>query len=343
MPDIVLKNLDKTFDSGFKAVNDLTLDINDSEFVVLLGPSGCGKTTLLRMIAGLEKASSGSILINGEDMTGSAPVERGVAMVFQNYGLYPHMTVYDNMAFALRHGKNKTPEDVIKKDIEEISFICKIHGQLDKKPAALSGGQQQRVALARALVRKPGILLLDEPLSNLDAGLRQHMRVEIVNIQKQLGTTVIYVTHDQAEAMTMAGRIAVIKDGELQQYAAPLEIYNMPGNEFVATFIGSPGMNIFNAGVFDNLPESLKPDTGSGCRVGIRPEHFIINSGGLDKDKFIFINGVAVEAMEALGHEYILYAAKGADKFTVRLGGKTNIKNDSRIDLAASINDVRAF
>lgn len=252
MGSIILKGVTRSY-GDFKAVDNISLDIDDGEFVVLVGPSGCGKSTTLRMIAGLERPTSGQIIIDGRDVTSLPPKERDVAMVFQSYALYPHMTVYDNIAFPLKMGfKKKDGKKVrftrqeIDEKVEKAAKILDISDQLDKKPKQLSGGQRQRVALGRALVRDPQVFLMDEPLSNLDAKLRTKMRLELKRLHKELGTTMVYVTHDQLEAMTLADRIAVLKKGVLQQYDTPLNEYNIPANRFVATFIGNPAMNIID-------------------------------------------------------------------------------------------------
>lgn len=243
MAKVILKNLNKVYDNKVKAVIDMNVDVEDKHFVILVGPSGCGKTTALRMIAGLETITSGDIYIGERLVNNVLPKNRDIAMVFQNYALYPHMTVYDNMAFALK--LRKTPKSVIEKGVKEAANLLEIGNLLHRKPKELSGGQRQRVALGRAIVRKPQVFLFDEPLSNLDAKLRVQMRAEIIKLHKKLETTMIYVTHDQVEAMTMADKIVVIKDGLVQQVDEPLVVYNHPSNLFVAGFIGSPAMNQF--------------------------------------------------------------------------------------------------
>ena len=242
MAKVTVKNLNKYFDNGFHAVKDVSFTAEDKEFIILVGPSGCGKTTILRMIAGLEDISSGEIYIGDTLVNDVPPKERDIAMVFQNYALYPHMTVFDNMAFALK--MRKMPKEEIKKKVSESAKLLGIESMLKRKPGQLSGGQRQRVALGRAIVRNPKVFLFDEPLSNLDAKLRVAMRAEIVKLHKTIGNTMIYVTHDQVEAMTMADRIVVMKDGIIQQIDTPLKIYNDPANVFVAGFIGSPAINM---------------------------------------------------------------------------------------------------
>ena len=247
MANVSLRHVYKIYSGGVTAVTDFCLEIEDKEFIILVGPSGCGKSTTLRMVAGLEEISEGELYIGDVLANDIAPKDRDIAMVFQNYALYPHMTVYDNMAFGLK--LRKTPKDEIKRRVEEAARILDISHLLDRKPKALSGGQRQRVALGRAIVRDPKVFLLDEPLSNLDAKLRAQMRTEIAKLHKRLGTTFIYVTHDQTEAMTMGDRIVVMKDGFIQQVDSPQNLYEKPCNEFVAGFMGSPQMNFIDATV----------------------------------------------------------------------------------------------
>lgn len=245
MAGVQLKNIVKRYPNGFMAVKDFNLDIADKEFIILVGPSGCGKSTTLRMIAGLEDISDGELLIDGKRMNEVEPKDRDIAMVFQNYALYPHMSVYDNIAFGLQ--LRKVPKDEIDKKVHEAARILDLEQLLDRKPKALSGGQRQRVAMGRAIVRRPKVFLMDEPLSNLDAKLRAQMRVELARLHKSLETTIIYVTHDQTEAMTLGSRIVVMKDGVVQQVDTPERLYDAPCNRFVAGFIGSPQMNMIEA------------------------------------------------------------------------------------------------
>ena len=267
MASLSLKNIYKIYDGGVTAVTDFNLEIADKEFIILVGPSGCGKSTTLRMIAGLEEISKGELYIGDTLANDVAPKDRDIAMVFQNYALYPHMTVFDNMAFGLK--LRKTPKDEIKRRVEEAARTLDISHLLDRKPKALSGGQRQRVALGRAIVRDPKVFLLDEPLSNLDAKLRAQMRTEISKLHKRLGTTFIYVTHDQTEAMTMGDRIVVMKDGFIQQVDTPQNLYDYPCNIFVAGFMGSPQMNFIDATIaksgsdyVDELRPVLHQDSG---------------------------------------------------------------------------------
>ena len=293
MSGLNLKNIYKVYPSGVTAVTDFTLDIEDKEFIVFVGPSGCGKSTTLRMIAGLEEISSGELFIDGVFMNNITPKDRNIAMVFQNYALYPHMTVYDNMAFGLK--LRKMPKEEIDVRVKEAARILGIEMYLSRKPKALSGGQRQRVALGRAIVREPKVFLLDEPLSNLDAKLRSQMRTEITKLHNRLATTFIYVTHDQVEAMTMGTRIVVMKDGFMQQVDAPMNLYDYPINAFVAGFIGTPQMNFFTGkltGTADKVYAEFGDDkillpkekvdlivdlekflnTGREIIIGIRPE-----------------------------------------------------------------------
>ena len=278
-------------------VKDLDLDIADGEFLVLVGPSGCGKSTTLRALAGLEPTSSGRITIDGKDVTNLEPGDRDIAMVFQNYALYPHLTVEENMGFALKLAK--LPKSEIKAKVHEAAETLGLTEYLRRKPKDLSGGQRQRVAMGRAIVREPKAFLMDEPLSNLDAKLRVQTRAELASLQQRLGTTTVYVTHDQVEAMTMGDRVAVLKDGELQQVAPPRELYDAPANEFVAGFIGSPAMNIFDY---------------NGGRVGVRPEKMFINKGPVG------FQGV-VDIVEELGAESYVYVTVGENRLVARSEG----------------------
>ena len=260
MADVVLEDVNKEYDNGFRAVTDLNLEINEAEFLVMVGPSGCGKSTTLRMIAGLEDITSGTLKIGERVVNELPPKDRDIAMVFQNYALYPHMSVYDNIAFSLKLARR--PRSEIKERVTEVARILELESQLDKRPAHLSGGQRQRVAMGRAIVRRPRVFLLDEPLSNLDAKLRVQMRAEITALQREVGITTFYVTHDQVEAMTMADRVAVISAGVLQQVDTPMTLFNEPDNIFVAAFIGSPSMNIME-GVLTRNGQGLQLALGS--------------------------------------------------------------------------------
>src|SRR5213082_3409979 len=267
MAQVVIRNLNKSFE-GFKAVNDVNLTIRDKEFMVLVGPSGCGKTTTLRMVAGLESITSGEVLIGDRVVNDLPPKDRDIAMVFQNYALYPHMSVYDIMAFGLKMRKFDRPD--IAKRVQEAAEILGIQELLRRKPRQLSGGQRQRVAVGRAIVRHPQVFLFDEPLSNLDAKLRVQMRVELKRLHERLETTAIYVTHDQVEAMTLGDRVVVMKDGWIQQVGEPLDLYSRPANKFVAGFIGSPSMNFIDVSLTD--AGGLWAE-GQGLRVKVAPAH----------------------------------------------------------------------
>ena len=295
MADLSLRNIKKVYDNSVTAVDDFNLEIRDKEFVVFVGPSGCGKSTTLRMVAGLEEITAGELYIDGKLVNDVAPKDRDIAMVFQNYALYPHMTVYENMAFALK--LRKVPKAEVDKKVKEAAEILGITEYLQRKPKALSGGQRQRVAIGRAIVREPKVMLMDEPLSNLDAKLRNEMRAEIIKLRQRINTTFIYVTHDQTEAMTLGDRIVIMKDGFIQQIGTPQEVFNHPSNLFVAGFIGSPQMNFFDAELRkDNGKYSVRingvtfPFTEEKqaefeekqvepqkVTLGIRPEHISLN------------------------------------------------------------------
>ncbi|MDQ6816556.1 MAG: sn-glycerol-3-phosphate ABC transporter ATP-binding protein UgpC [Actinomycetota bacterium] len=319
MADIALEHITKRYPDGYEAVKDFNLNISDGEFMILVGPSGCGKSTALRMVAGLEDISEGELKIGGEIVNDRAPKDRDIAMVFQNYALYPHMSVRENMGFALKLAK--TPSAEIDRKVEEVAKTLDLEQHLDRKPANLSGGQRQRVAMGRAIVRDPSAFLMDEPLSNLDAKLRVQMRTEIARLQKQLGTTMIYVTHDQTEALTLGDRIAVMRSGVLQQVGSPAELYANPTNLFVAGFVGSPSMN-FLAGELAGdavklpfgdvrLPDETrrKLESGSGSReviAGLRPEHFEDSSLVRDRAGGSAFT-VNVDVLESMGSEYYMY------------------------------------
>jgi multiple sugar transport system ATP-binding protein len=323
MARVAMRSLNKKYDE-VHAVIDVNLDIRDKEFVVLVGPSGCGKTTTLRMVAGLESITSGNISIDEKVINELPPMDRDIAMVFQNYALYPHMSVYDNMAFGLKMRKFEKPE--IAKRVQEAAEILGIQELLKRKPRQLSGGQRQRVALGRAIVRHPQVFLFDEPLSNLDAKLRVQMRVELKKLHERLGTTAIYVTHDQVEAMTLGDRVVVMRDGRVQQVGDPLELYNQPVNLFVAGFIGSPAMNFAEVrvaaengslwaeseGIRIKVPEPIAPRLGAYAgkqlTLGVRPEDLRI-AGDADPKDLSF--DVAVEVIERLGSEILLDVAVG--------------------------------
>lgn len=344
MANLSLKNINKIYDNGFHAVKDFNMEIEDKEFIIFVGPSGCGKSTTLRMIAGLEDISSGDLEIDGKRMNDILPKDRDIAMVFQNYALYPHMTVYDNMAFSLKI--KKMPKDEIDKKVKEAAQILGIENLLKRKPKQLSGGQRQRVAMGRAIVRNPKVFLMDEPLSNLDAKLRVQMRIEISKLHQKLGTTIIYVTHDQTEAMTLGTRIVVMKDGIVQQIDTPQNLYDHPRNLFVAGFIGSPQINLIDVEVLkeddgiyvknDHIKLKLPEEKGRvleeknyiGKKVvfGIRPESLYDDDDYLEKTDQGSIIEAKVRVYELMGAEVYLYFDLGDDQITARVKPSTKAR-----------------
>lgn len=355
MATVLMKDLTKIYDGNVKAVDRANITVNDKEFVVLVGPSGCGKTTTLRMVAGLEDITSGELLIDDELKNDVPPKDRDIAMVFQNYALYPHMTVYDNMAFGLKIRKFKKEE--IRRRVKEAAQILDIEELLDRKPKALSGGQRQRVAVGRAIVRQPKVFLFDEPLSNLDAKLRVQMRAEISSLHNRLQATMIYVTHDQVEAMTMADKIVVMKGGLIQQIGSPLELYNKPVNRFVAGFIGSPPMNFmtvtvkeeggkiivdegdFSLGTTDKQNEKLKPYVGKQVVFGIRPEDINYT----DTDQPMRTMPAEVSVIEPLGAEIHLFVTTGKHTFIAKVSPDNTFKVGERKSFAVNIDKVIYF
>lgn len=358
MANVRYDHVTKQFSETVKAVNDLTLDVKDKEFLVLVGPSGCGKTTALRLLAGLEDITSGTISIGDRVVNDVAPKDRDIAMVFQSYALYPHMSVYDNMAFGLKLRKMSKTE--IDKRVKEAAGILGITHLLDRKPKQLSGGQRQRVAVGRAIVREPKVFLFDEPLSNLDAKLRVETRAGISKLHQRLGTTFIYVTHDQTEAMTMASRIAVMKDGILQQIGTPGELYDHPSNMFVAGFIGSPSMNFFDATlrgsngsmVFDTgtfqLPvpkdtaDTLHKRNEDKYVIGVRPEDIYdaaFTSPGIDSAKV----DARVDVVEPMGSEIYLNLLTGEKTFVARVDPRSTARAGNDVGLAMDVNKVHIF
>ncbi len=360
MSDLKLKKIVKKYPNGFVAVKDFNLEIEDKEFIIFVGPSGCGKTTTLRMIAGLEDISGGELYIGNELMNDVPPKERDIAMVFQNYALYPHMTVYDNMAFGLK--LRKMPKDEIKRRVEEAAKILDIAHLLDRKPKALSGGQRQRVAMGRAIVREPKVFLMDEPLSNLDAKLRVQMRTEISKLHHRLATTFIYVTHDQTEAMTLGTRIVVLKDGIIQQVDTPQNLYNKPCNLFVAGFIGSPQMNFIDSKVIKNgtdvllafgdykvkLPESKGKALIEGKYIdkevvlGIRPEDIHAEEIFLNSSQESIVDA-HVEVTELLGAEVNLYLLIGGQNATAKVNARYDAKVGDTVKVAFDVNRIHVF
>ena len=380
MATVTLEAVDKIYENGFHAVHGLDLDIVDNEFLVLVGPSGCGKSTVLRMIAGLESISGGTLRIGDVVMNDVEPKDRDIAMIFQNYALYPHMTVYDNIAFALKLARVPKPE--IDRRVRKAAATIELEQYLDRKPAQLSGGQRQRVAMGRAIVRQPSVFLMDEPLSNLDAKLRVQMRAEIARLQRELGVTTVYVTHDQIEAMTMGDRVAVLKDGHLQQLDTPRNLYASPDNVFVAAFIGSPSMNLYEGRLepegdrptvlLGSQRVTLMPDVlathpglqrymGQGVVVGIRPEDFEDASVVTDAPAEQRIHA-SVRLVEALGAELMVHveldattvdsgdpdapeetSAPGVANGVARFSPHSQVKVDDRIEIVVAVENLHFF
>jgi multiple sugar transport system ATP-binding protein len=356
MASVTFEHITKKF-GEMVAVDDLDIRVEDREFLVLVGPSGCGKTTALRCLAGLEEISSGRIMIDDRVVNDVAPKDRDIAMVFQSYALYPHLSVFDNMAFGLK--LRKVPKDQIKTRVEKAAGTLGITELLKRKPRQLSGGQRQRVAVGRAIVREPKVFLFDEPLSNLDAKLRVQMRAEISKIHHQLQTTFIYVTHDQMEAMTMATRIAVINKGRLQQLDTPQNLYNMPANLFVAGFIGSPAMNFFSATIGADgglhadsgdfripIPadraKSLEPYVGKSVVMGIRPEDihdFEFVPPNIDAAKV----AVQVDVTELMGNEILLYLLAGKNTFVARVDPRSQLRVGNKAEVALNMEKLHVF
>ncbi|WP_412558218.1 sn-glycerol-3-phosphate import ATP-binding protein UgpC [Thalassospira sp. MIT1370] len=348
MATVTLNQAEKTYPNGFKAIHGIDLAIEDGEFTVLVGPSGCGKSTLLRMIAGLESISSGEISIDGKVVNKVAPADRDIAMVFQNYALYPHMNNFDNMAYGLRNrGYSKAD---IESKVREAARILQLEDHLDRKPRQLSGGQRQRVAMGRAIVRQPKVFLFDEPLSNLDAKLRVDMRLEIKNLQQRLGITSVYVTHDQVEAMTLADRLIVMNGGIAEQIGTPIDIYEKPATRFVAGFIGSPAMNFLDGVISDDgkhvtVGDGVMLDIdhniagGRAVVAGIRPEHLSIAPAGQGT-----INAT-VRMVESLGAETLVYLDFGskADNVTLRLQGTHNFSRTDALGLTVPADKIHLF
>ena len=354
MASLSLKNVTKTYPNGFAAVKDFNLEIEDKEFIIFVGPSGCGKSTTLRMIAGLEDISSGELYIDDKLMNDVEPKDRDIAMVFQNYALYPHMTVYDNMAFGLK--LRKVPKDEIDRLVQEAARILDLSHLLDRKPKALSGGQRQRVAMGRAIVRSPKVFLMDEPLSNLDAKLRGQMRIEISKLHQRLGTTIIYVTHDQTEAMTLGTRIVVMKDGVVQQVDSPQNLYDKPANKFVAGFIGAPQMNLIDAAVAKSgnditlsfggntitLPKEKGGYVGKEVTLGIRPEDLHDDEASLAAAQGSVITAT-VRVYEMLGAEVFLYFDVEDTNFTARVNPKTTARTGDTVKFAMDLSKIHIF
>ena len=359
MASLSLQHITKRYPNGFEAVKDFNLEIADKEFIIFVGPSGCGKSTTLRMIAGLEEISDGTLKIDDKVVNDVEPKDRDIAMVFQNYALYPHMTVYDNMAFGLK--LRKVPKDQIDKQVKEAAKILDLEKLLDRKPKALSGGQRQRVAMGRAIVRNPKVFLMDEPLSNLDAKLRVQMRIEIAKLHQRLGTTIIYVTHDQTEAMTLGTRIVVMKDGVIQQVDTPQNLYEKPQNLFVAGFMGSPQMNFLDAVVRINgtavtlevagqsipLPPAKAKKlidggyNGKTVVMGIRPEDVYDSEMFIETAKCVFSSTIKV--YELLGAEVFLYFDLGEFPMTARVDPRSNARPGDTVRFAFDVEKIHVF
>ncbi|EAQ64992.1 hypothetical protein MED121_09740 [Marinomonas sp. MED121] len=351
MATIKLKNVIKRFNE-VETIHGVDLDLQDGEFVVFVGPSGCGKSTLLRLIAGLEDITDGDLLIDDINMNQVAPADRGVAMVFQSYALYPHMTVEENMSFGLR--MNGADPALIKERVSHAANILQLNAMLDRKPKQLSGGQRQRVAIGRAIVREPKVFLFDEPLSNLDAELRVDMRIQIAKLHQQLSATMVYVTHDQVEAMTLADKIVVLKDGNVEQVGSPMALYHNPVNEFVAGFIGSPKMNFLEAKVSSVNAQDLTvsigdqnitlPAIANTCRVGdnvkvgVRPEHLIAHD-----ENACFKIQVSVDVAEHLGGVSFLYASYQGKSLTLEVSGNNLSRHGDLIDVGAQLSQCYLF
>ena len=360
MASLSLKGIQKIYPNGFHAVKDFNLDIEDKEFIIFVGPSGCGKSTTLRMIAGLEDISGGTLEIDGKVMNDVEPKDRDIAMVFQNYALYPHMTVYDNMAFGLK--LRKVPKDEIDRKVKEAARILDLEKLLDRKPKALSGGQRQRVAMGRAIVRNPKVFLMDEPLSNLDAKLRGQMRIEISKLHQRLGTTIIYVTHDQTEAMTLGTRIVVMNAGVVQQVDTPQVLYDTPCNLFVAGFIGSPQMNFVDAVCKVNGNKvSLQPGPasielppakakklieggydGKTVVLGIRPEDIHDEQMFIESSPNTVIEAT-IRVYEMLGSEVLLYFDIEDANFVAKVNPRTTARPGDTIKLAMDLEKIHIF
>jgi len=356
MAKVILENLTKKFGETI-AVDSINLEIKDKEFIVLVGPSGCGKTTTLRIIAGLEKVSEGKIFIDEELVNDLHPGDRNIAMVFQNYALYPHMTVFENLSFGMK--VRKTPMQQIEKEVAQAAKLLGIDGLLNRLPRQLSGGERQRVALGRAILRQPQAFLFDEPLSNLDAKLRLMMRGELLRLHQRFEITTIYVTHDQIEAMTMGDRVVVMKDGTIQQIGTPIEIYRKPANRFVAGFIGSPSINFVNArleiadsslwlianGLRFEIPQSHKSKyekfAGKAVIFGIRPDDLYVSS--MDDSKTLLTTKAKVEVVEFVGSTVILEVATASQKFVLVVDSDSNVKAGQVIDIFFDINKMCLF
>lgn len=358
MADVKLKNIAKSYDGKTMTIEDVSFEIYDTEFLVLVGPSGCGKSTILRMIAGLESITAGELFIDGKKVNDLQPKDRDIAMVFQNYALYPHMTVYQNMAFGLKI--KKVPKKEIEFRVRKAAEVLEITELLDRRPSAMSGGQRQRVAIGRAIVRDPKVFLFDEPLSNLDAKLRVAMRVELQKLHQKLNATMVYVTHDQTEAMTLGDRIVVLKDGDIMQIGTPMELYNYPQNIFVAGFIGSPPINFIKGQIikdsslwFYQEKSGLKIDLSKvdytsiqdyvdkAVILGIRPEN--VKSGPVDADLHYHRQPAEVVALEQMGNEILVYTLLGGEQLIARFSPEAKVKVKASADLYFNLDKVSFF
>ena len=358
MAEVKLKNIAKSYDGKTMIVKDVSFKIRDTEFLVLVGPSGCGKSTILRMIAGLEEITGGDLYIDNKRVNDLQPKDRGIAMVFQNYALYPHMTVYKNMAFGLKI--KKVPKKEIDQRVRKAAEILEITDLLDRKPGAMSGGQRQRVAIGRAIVRNPKVFLFDEPLSNLDAKLRVSMRVELQKLHQKLNATIVYVTHDQTEAMTLGDRIVVLKDGDIMQIGTPMELYHQPQNSFVAGFIGSPPINFIKGKIIKDSSvwfyeessglkidlskvknESIHNYIDKPVLLGIRPEN--IKSGPDSKSNNFHKQQAKVVALEQMGNEILVYSQLGENQIIARFSPETEVHIDSQTNLYFNLDKVQFF
>jgi len=355
MAKVEFRDVDKIYPGDVRAASDINLTVEDRELLVLVGPSGCGKSTVLRMVAGLEEATSGRIYFDGQDVTDLPPKDRDIAMVFQNYALYPHMNVYDNMAFGLK--LRRFPKEEISERVREAARILGIDQLLERKPKALSGGQRQRVALGRSIVRKPSVFLFDEPLSNLDAKMRVQMRTEIRKLNLEIKTTMIYVTHDQVEAMTLGDRLAVMENGTIQQVGTPIDLYNGPVNRFVGAFIGSPAMN-FVEGELESadggtlfrtpfttlpVPERFRPAiSGRRMTLGVRPEDLYISAPEGEGGRFHHAEAV-IDVAETLGNEMIFHIDAGGERLVVREGPDVRGAHGDRVRLSIDLGRVHFF
>ncbi len=349
MAEVSIRNVSKSYGDN-EVLHDVSVEVADGEFIVIVGPSGCGKSTLLRMVAGLEEITTGEIAIGGRVVNDIEPKDRDIAMVFQNYALYPHMSVFNNMAYGLK--LKGLPRDEIERRVRQAAETLQIADYLDRKPRQLSGGQRQRVAMGRAIVRDPAVFLFDEPLSNLDAKLRVQMRVEIRKLQHRLGVTALYVTHDQVEAMTMGDRLIVLHDGYAEQIGAPMELYEDPKTRFVAGFIGSPAMNFLDGETGDGKIRFGKdaalpcpPGAPAATRVtaGVRPEHFCLSESGEETDIRLHVDVIEALGADTLVHGHIEDAEDGANDLVIKLSGQPRFAIDSTIAITARAERIYLF